>query len=216
MCEVPVGGNVQIHAHGRHEGGEVVPGQIVAPHRVRQGPQDGFTRFAAGEDAVEVGVDRVETGSLVPGGQLRTGLVDDVVHPACEAVQGVDTGSALRRQNTCGGVVGTAVVSVQGPAEQVVLPQLAGTDPGRLEFGGGGAHRSTPLPVRETTRAAASLPESRTVGNPTPGVVPQPASTAFAVPGTVLRGRNGPVCVKVCASEKGVPWPGPYGPSPLG
>jgi hypothetical protein len=58
-------------------------------------------------------------------------------------------------------------------------------------------------------RWAASLPEMSTGGIPTPGVVPQPARTAFSSPRTRLRGRNGPVCASVWAAEKGVPaaWP---------
>ena len=58
-------------------------------------------------------------------------------------------------------------------------------------------------------RAAASLPEMSTVGTPTPGVVPQPASTTLSVPRTRLRGRNGPVWAKVWATENGLPaaWP---------
>ncbi|MBM7859910.1 hypothetical protein JOD27_003716 [Lentzea nigeriaca] len=55
------------------------------------------------------------------------------------------------------------------------------------------------------TRWAASLPEMSTGGTPTPGVVPAPANATFSTPLTTLRGRNGPVCAKVCASPNGVP-----------
>ena len=42
-------------------------------------------------------------------------------------------------------------------------------------------------------RCAASLPEMRAGGTPTPGVVPQPASTTLSSPRTRFLGRNGPV-----------------------
>ena len=59
------------------------------------------------------------------------------------------------------------------------------------------------------TRAAASFPEISTGGTPTPGVVPDPARTAFSSPRTRFPGRNGPVWANVCAAENGVPaaWP---------
>lgn len=66
-------------------------------------------------------------------------------------------------------------------------------------------NRRKGAPIQPVTRRAASFPDSRTVGTPTPGVVPDPASTTFAYPGTRLRGRNGPVWAKVCAAENGVP-----------
>ena len=58
---------------------------------------------------------------------------------------------------------------------------------------------------RPVILSAASRPEMSTGGTPTPGVVPQPASTTLPLPRSRLRGRNGPVCANVCASENGVP-----------
>ena len=54
-------------------------------------------------------------------------------------------------------------------------------------------------------RSAASRPEISAVGTPTPGTVPQPASTTLSVPRGMLPGRNGPLCRNECAKEKGVP-----------
>src|SRR5581483_10127734 len=101
-------------------------------------------------------------------------------------------------------------------AERVRGAQRRVGDPGGVEFAG--RHAGTSAVVRRArraapgspvTRAAASLPEMIAVGTPTPGVVPQPARTAFSVPLTRLRGRNGPVWAKVCAAENGVPAPWP-------
>ena len=71
-----------------------------------------------------------------------------------------------------------------------------------------------PAPDRESaigrvtapvTRSAASRPDIRAVGTPTPGTVDEPASTTLSMPRTVLAGRNGPVWPNVCASANGVP-----------
>ena len=63
------------------------------------------------------------------------------------------------------------------------------------------ARPRAPAPV---IRSAASRPEISTGGMPTPGVVPQPASTTLSSPRTRLRGRNGPVWANVWASgERG-------------
>src|SRR5699024_11357621 len=128
------------------------------------------------------------------------------VHPARETVEGVEGGTAFGRQDPGGRVVGTSVVGMQRATAQILLTQPARPDPGGVEFRAGGSHHRPRPSVRATTRAAASLPETRTLGSPSPGVVPQPARNAFVMPGTVLRGRNGPVWAKVWASEKGVPW----------
>ena len=56
--------------------------------------------------------------------------------------------------------------------------------------------RARGVPV---TRSAASRPEISAVGTPTPGTVPHPARTAFAVPRGRFPGRNGPVCGRECA-----------------
>ena len=64
------------------------------------------------------------------------------------------------------------------------------------------------FPVRQdrpTIRSAASLPETSTVGTPTPGVVEEPASTTLARPATMFFLRNGPVCRKTCEDENGLP-----------
>ncbi|QGK69436.1 hypothetical protein GIY23_07780 [Allosaccharopolyspora coralli] len=66
-------------------------------------------------------------------------------------------------------------------------------------------NRSGSSAIQPVTRRAASFPDNRTVGTPTPGVVPEPASTTLSYPRTRLRGRNGPVWAKVCAAENGVP-----------
>src|SRR3712207_3121991 len=54
-------------------------------------------------------------------------------------------------------------------------------------------------------RAAASLPEIRTMGTPTPGWVPEPVKTTLGRDGCRLPGRKGPVWVKLCAAANGVP-----------
>ena len=56
-----------------------------------------------------------------------------------------------------------------------------------------------------STRSAASLPDTSTIGTPTPGSVDEPVNTR---PGTffvTLFGRNGPVWKNVCARANGVP-----------
>ena len=54
-------------------------------------------------------------------------------------------------------------------------------------------------------RSAARRPETSAVGTPTPGTVPQPASTTLSTPRGRLPGRNGPLWPKECANENGVP-----------
>ena len=102
------------------------------------------------------------------------------------------------------------MAGVQRPAVQVGRAQLGVGDARGPQFP---LHRRLPEPVivdrvgevHPVIRAAASFPEMRTVGRPTPGVVPHPAKTALAIPDTRLRGRNGPVWKRVCAVANGVP-----------
>src|SRR5699024_2546430 len=99
LVEVFVGDDVQVHAHGSHERGEISGGQLVAVDRVCQGPKHRFARFLARKSAPQVDVDLVQAGSLRVHGRVRGGFVDDVVHPTCETVEGVDGGTAFGRQD---------------------------------------------------------------------------------------------------------------------
>ncbi len=65
-----------------------------------------------------------------------------------------------------------------------------------------GALTASAMPVM---RSAASRPDNKAVGTPTPGTVDDPASTTLSMPRTVLAGRNGPVWPNVWASANGVP-----------
>src|SRR5437764_589911 len=118
---------------------------------------------------------------------MRNIAVDDVVGMAGEAVEGVDGSALVRRQQQRCEVVGAAMRSVEPAA--LLIP---GSD-------GGVGHRN-PGP---TTRSAASRPDISAVGTPTPGWVPQPASTTLS--SGMLPVRNGPVCANRWVAENGVP-----------
>src|SRR6478752_1027230 len=109
--------------------------------------------------------------------------------PAGEAVQRVHGAASFDRQQPGGEEVGPAVPGVELPAPGVGVAQVGSGDPGGIQFTAahrlcpsrtGGRRRAAVVRARPVMRAAASLPLSRTVGTPTPGVVPHPARTTLS------------------------------------
>lgn len=217
--EVRVVGDGEVAAHGGHEVVEVPVVDGVPADGVGEGVHHRLLAGAFAQSGGQPLVEVVEGGGPFAGGGGGAEVVDDVVGVAGEAVEAVDGRAPLGGEQPGGEEVRPAVAGVEGAAGAVGGAQGGVGDTGGVEFAG--AHRVPPVvaaaarrgragpPGSPVTRAAASLPEISTVGMPTPGVVPQPASTALAVPRTRLRGRNGPVWAKVWAAEKGLPaaWP---------
>src|SRR4051812_28418467 len=137
------------------------------------------------EEAVTEGFER--RGAL--GHRDRAEIVDDVVGIPAEPVEGVDVAAFAPGQQPGRPVVGGAVTAMEGPAGGVAA----------VEDGG------HPLLTTASTRSAASRPESRTMGTPTPGTVPDPVNTSPGAAGCTLAGRNGPDWRKRWASANGVP-----------
>ena len=119
-------------------------------------------------------------------------VVDDVVGVAAERVQRVDVVALDGRQHHRRPVVRRAVALVEPPALGVARLQRDRSSPRRA-------------PRTLSTRAAASLPDTSTIGTPTPGTVDDPTNTSPGTRRSTLRGRNGPVWRNVWASANGVP-----------
>src|SRR5699024_2698662 len=87
----------------------------------------------ARRESREQGVRGVLQSALDPrAGRIRTGLVDQVVDPACEAVQRVYRWTLPRREQPCGQEVGAAVFGVEIPAAQIALTQPLIVDTSRI------------------------------------------------------------------------------------
>ena len=202
----------QVHPHRRQEVIERLPGDAVPAGRVHDSPQRGIIAALLVLDEL---IEQLRGQALKSFGTLGRAeggveVVENVIGAAGESVERMDRRPLLGREQPGGEEERTAVLRVEHPAPFVGVAQ------GRIVHTGGvelGANHVRPLPICVATfrvaapviRSAASLPESRAVGTPTPGTVDDPASTTFSIPRTVLAGRNGPVWAKVCASANGVP-----------
>ena len=149
-------------------------------------------------------------GALV-GAEGGVEVVEDVVGAAGEPVQRMDRRALLGGQQPGGEEERPAVLGVQ--QRGTVGRRPAGPDRAhrrrRVRSGSclpaSDAGRDPAGSTAPVTRSAASRPDIRAVGTPTPGTVDEPASTTLSMPRTVLAGRNGPVWPNVCASANGVP-----------
>src|SRR5262249_7617144 len=129
-------------------------------------------------------------------------VVHNVVGVAGEAVQGVDVVALHRREQLRRPVVRRAVRAIEPLALGVALferDHRVGETPG--------APPAPALPALDSssTRSAASRPDSRTMGTPTPGTVDEPTKTTPGAFALTLFGRKGPVWKKLWAMAKGVP-----------
>ena len=203
VVEGLVAGHDEVHGHRVHEVLEVAMGDAVAVDGVGEGRDHGLLgeqrRAALGvagarERHPHPRADLLEAGHHLVGTRGARG-VHHVVGHAREAVQRVDGGPLGGGEQPRREEVGAPVGGVEGPAAGVGLAQRGRGDPGRVELARRGLRRRHRRrhAASPTMRCAASLPDTTTVGTPTPGVVPHPASTTFSTPRGRLPDRNGPV-----------------------
>ena len=97
--------------------------QPVARTGVDQRGDDGMLGVPGREPALELGLPRVERLAPCRAGRQAPRAVDDLVRAAHEAVQGVDGGLHVARQEARGAVVRRVVAALQAPACPVGLRQ---------------------------------------------------------------------------------------------
>ena len=148
-------------------------------HRIGIGIGIGTTEHTRAEEPIGVPVERV--GDIA----TRARRVDDVVSGAGQGIEGVYMLPLLAGQ-----YLGRPIEAGAVPPRQPGAPPI----PHRECLRRGGHQRTIDVSVAySSTRSAASRPEIKTIGTPTPGTVDDPTKNN---PGTRLSrlfGRNGPV-----------------------